>query len=125
MAAPIFPIIKNIISDLGWLNSVHINLPAVKLRATVLQSRRSVKNDWQAAWLLRAVTCIDLTTLSGDDTRSNVARLCAKVTFMYVFSNNQPNHQQLFCVVVVFSDVMPCMILASWDVTPCSRYPVT
>jgi deoxyribose-phosphate aldolase len=64
--------------DLGWLNSVRINLPAVNQRATVLQSRRSVKNEWQAAWLLRAVTCIDLTTLGGDDTRSNVARLCAK-----------------------------------------------
>ena len=122
MAAAVFYIIKNNISDLGWLNSVHINLPAVNLRATVLQSRRSVKNEWQAAWLLRAVTCIDLTTLGGDDTRSNVARLCAKVTFMYVFNHhNQPKHQQPFCVVVVFCDVMPCMIMASWDVTPCSR----
>jgi len=125
IAAAIFYIIKNNISDLGWLNSVHINLPAVNLRATVLQSRRSVKNEWQAAWLLRAITCIDLTTLGGDDTRSNVARLCAKVTFMYVFRcHNQPEHQQFFCVVV-FCDVMPCMIMASWDVTPCSRYPDT
>ncbi|KAL7982226.1 hypothetical protein Chor_009824 [Crotalus horridus] len=31
-----------------------------------------------AAWLLRAVTCIDLTTLSGDDTPSYVCRLCYK-----------------------------------------------
>jgi deoxyribose-phosphate aldolase len=65
--------------DFGWLNSVHINLPAVKLRAALLQSRLSVKKEWQAAWLLRAVTCIDLTTLGGDDTASNIARLCAKV----------------------------------------------
>lgn len=64
--------------DFGLLNSVHINLPAVKLRATLLQSRRSVKKEWQAAWLLRAITCIDLTTLGGDDTASNIARLCAK-----------------------------------------------
>ncbi|XP_069705291.1 deoxyribose-phosphate aldolase [Periplaneta americana] len=64
--------------DLGWLNNVHINLPAVKLRATQLQSRLSVKKEWQAAWLLRAVTCIDLTTLGGDDTTSNVTRLCFK-----------------------------------------------
>jgi deoxyribose-phosphate aldolase len=82
---------------------VHINLPAVNLRATALQSRRSVKKEWQAAWLLRAVTCIDLTTLGGDDTRSNVARLCTKVTFMCMFNRyNQPKHQQLVCIVVVF-----------------------
>jgi len=123
MATANFNIIKNNISDLGWLNSVRINLPAVNQRATVLQSRRSVKNEWQAAWLLRAVTCIDLTTLGGDDTRSNVARLCAKVTFMYVFSHhNQPKHQQLFCVVVVLCDVMPCVIMTYWDVTQCRRY---
>uniref|UniRef100_A0A8D0GW47 deoxyribose-phosphate aldolase n=1 Tax=Sphenodon punctatus TaxID=8508 RepID=A0A8D0GW47_SPHPU len=46
--------------------------------AEQIQARRSVKKDWQAAWLLRAVTCIDLTTLSGDDTPSNVHRLCYK-----------------------------------------------
>ena len=43
-----------------------------------LTGRRTVKKDWQAAWLLRALTCIDLTTLDGGDTSSNVARLCAK-----------------------------------------------
>ncbi|PSN30911.1 Deoxyribose-phosphate aldolase [Blattella germanica] len=64
--------------DIGWLNEVHINLPAIKQRAASLQSRRSVKQEWQAAWLLRAITCIDLTTLSGDDTPCNVFRLCAK-----------------------------------------------
>lgn len=42
---------------------------------------RQLKNDYRAAWLLRAVTCIDLTTLGGDDTPSNVARLCQKVHF--------------------------------------------
>lgn len=74
----------NIFSDLGWLNSIHVNVPAIRLRADVLQSRRSVKREWQAAWLLRAITCIDLTTLGGDDTASNVARLCAKVTITFV-----------------------------------------
>ncbi|PNF40983.1 Deoxyribose-phosphate aldolase, partial [Cryptotermes secundus] len=64
--------------DFGWLNSVHVNLPAIKWHATLLQSRHSVKKEWQAAWLLRAITCIDLTTLGGDDTASNIARLCAK-----------------------------------------------
>jgi len=64
--------------DLAWLETVRINLPAVLRRAASLGTRRTVKQQWQAAWLLRAVTCIDLTTLSGDDTETNVARLCLK-----------------------------------------------
>ena len=55
-----------------------INLPAVKRRAETLGTKRTVKNQWQAAWLCRALTCIDLTTLSGDDTEANVQRLCLK-----------------------------------------------
>ena len=61
-----------------WLERVAINLPAVNRRAATLPTKRTVKKEWQAAWLLRAVTCIDLTTLSGDDTFSNVQRLCFK-----------------------------------------------
>jgi deoxyribose-phosphate aldolase len=64
--------------DLGWVSSVRINRSAVERRAATLPARRSVKKDWQAAWLLRAITCIDLTTLSGDDTPGTVRRLCAK-----------------------------------------------
>ncbi|XP_053318339.1 deoxyribose-phosphate aldolase [Spea bombifrons] len=64
--------------DLGWISKVRVNLPAVLRRAEQIQTRRTVKKDWQAAWLLRAVTCIDLTTLSGDDTPSNIHRLCFK-----------------------------------------------
>lgn len=64
--------------DLEWVSKTRINLPAVKRRADTLKTRRSIKKQWQAAWLLRAVTCIDLTTLSGDDTATNVARLCFK-----------------------------------------------
>lgn len=64
--------------DLGWINSVKVNLPSVMRRASTLGTKRTVKKQWQAAWLLRAVTCIDLTTLSGDDTESNVHRLCLK-----------------------------------------------
>ncbi|XP_030070086.1 deoxyribose-phosphate aldolase [Microcaecilia unicolor] len=64
--------------DLGWISRVQVNQPAVLRRAEQIQTRRTVKKDWQAAWLLRAVTCIDLTTLSGDDTASNVHRLCFK-----------------------------------------------
>lgn len=64
--------------DLEWVSRSRVNLPAVKRRADTLKTRRSIKKQWQAAWLLRAVTCIDLTTLSGDDTATNVARLCFK-----------------------------------------------
>ncbi len=64
--------------DLGWVKAVRVNRSAVERRAATLGKRRSVKKDWQAGWLLRAITCIDLTTLAGDDTPSNVQRLCAK-----------------------------------------------
>jgi len=64
--------------DLDWVAGAHINKSAVERRVETLPKRRSVKKDWQAAWLLRAVTCIDLTTLAGDDTPGRVKRLCAK-----------------------------------------------
>ena len=58
--------------------SIRVNRSAVERRAATIGTRRTVKKQYQAAWLLRAVTCIDLTTLSGDDTERRVARLCAK-----------------------------------------------
>lgn len=61
-----------------WFDRVRINTPAVERRAASLPARRSLKKDHQAAWLLNAVRCIDLTTLAGDDTPDRVARLCAK-----------------------------------------------
>ncbi|XP_060565565.1 deoxyribose-phosphate aldolase-like [Ruditapes philippinarum] len=64
--------------DPAWIQNVHINLPATKRRAEQLGLRRTVKKQWQAAWELRAVSCIDLTTLAGDDTLANVNRLCFK-----------------------------------------------
>lgn len=64
--------------DLDWVEDVRVNRSAVERRATSLPGRRTVKKDWQAAWLLKAVTCIDLTTLAGDDTPGRVRRLCAK-----------------------------------------------
>jgi deoxyribose-phosphate aldolase len=64
--------------DLGYVYDTHVNPSATQRRAATLGKRRSIKKDWQAAWLLRAVTCIDLTTLAGDDTRGNVQRLAAK-----------------------------------------------
>lgn len=64
--------------DLDWVARVQANTSAIERRAKTLPRRRSVKKSFQAAWLLKAVTCIDLTTLSGDDTQGRVARLCAK-----------------------------------------------
>ncbi len=64
--------------NLGWVRAATANSSAIERRAATLPGRRSVKKDWQAAWLCRAVTCIDLTTLSGDDTPGRVRRLCAK-----------------------------------------------
>jgi len=55
-----------------------VNRSAVERRAATIPTRRTVKKEWQAAWLLRAITCMDLTTLQGDDTPGNVLRLCAK-----------------------------------------------
>src|SRR5687768_12025267 len=64
--------------DLEWLEEVRVNRSAVERRAATLRGRRTVKKEWQAAWLLRAVTLMDLTTLSSDDTPGRVRRLCAK-----------------------------------------------
>jgi len=64
--------------ELGWVNEVRVNLSAVERRVATLPGRRTVKKDAQAAWLLKALTCIDLTTLNGDDTAERVRRLCAK-----------------------------------------------
>ena len=64
--------------DLDWVMRAQANTSAIERRCATLPGRRSVKKDHQAAWLLRAITCIDLTTLSGDDTEGRVRRLCAK-----------------------------------------------
>ena len=64
--------------NLDWVREVRVNTSAVERRAQSQVARRTVKKDWQAAWLLRAITCMDLTTLSGDDTEERVRRLCAK-----------------------------------------------
>ena len=64
--------------NLDWIKQVQVNTSASERRAQTLVARRSVKKEWQVAWLLRAISCIDLTTLSGDDTEERVRRLCAK-----------------------------------------------
>jgi deoxyribose-phosphate aldolase len=73
--------------NLDWVESVRVNTSAVERRASTLITRRTVKKDWQVAWLLRAITCMDLTTLSGDDTDERIRRLCAKA--------RQPVQQEL------------------------------
>lgn len=64
--------------NLDWVADVHANTSAIERRTASLVTRRTVKKEWQAAWLLRAIACMDLTTLSGDDTAERVRRLCAK-----------------------------------------------
>jgi deoxyribose-phosphate aldolase len=64
--------------ELEWVRDVRVNRSAVERRAATMGTRRTVKKQWQAAWLLRAVTLLDLTTLAGDDTPGYVRRLCAK-----------------------------------------------
>jgi deoxyribose-phosphate aldolase len=73
--------------NLDWVEDVRVNTSAVERRAQSLVTRRTVKKDYQAAWLLRAISCMDLTTLSGDDTDERVRRLCAKA--------RQPIQQEL------------------------------
>ena len=74
------PLLRNtgIPLNLDWVRDVRVNTSAVERRASAQTARRTVKKEWQAAWLLRAISCMDLTTLSGDDTDERVRRLCAK-----------------------------------------------
>ncbi|MDB5756226.1 MAG: deoC [Massilia sp.] len=64
--------------DLGWVNQIKVNRNAADRRAASLANRRTVKKEYQAAWLVQAIKCIDLTTLGGDDTPGRVERLCMK-----------------------------------------------
>ncbi len=64
--------------DRGRLRELRVNRSAVERRAATIPTRRTVKKQWQAAWLIRAVQCLDLTTLAGDDTPGTVRRLAAK-----------------------------------------------
>ena len=64
--------------DHDWVDAVQVNRSAVERRCSSLMKRRSIKKEWQAAWLLKAIRCMDLTTLSSDDTPARVRRLCSK-----------------------------------------------
>src|SRR5438552_15262115 len=110
--------------DMDWVRRVHINRSAVERRAATLGTRRTVKKEWQAAWLLRAITCIDLTTLAGDDTPGNVLRLCAKA--------RQPVRSELlaslgvndFALHVGSVCVYKNLVLVAVVAVPCSVLPV-
>ncbi|HEV2086006.1 MAG TPA: deoxyribose-phosphate aldolase [Gemmatimonadales bacterium] len=78
LEVPVAPRNTGMPLELDWVEEVLVNRSAVERRAATLRTRRTVKKEWQAAWLLRAVTLMDLTTLSGDDTPGRVRRLCAK-----------------------------------------------
>lgn len=75
---PVHPRNSGMPLELEWVREVRVNRSAVERRAAALGARRTVKKEWQAAWLLRAITLMDLTTLAGDDTPGRVRRLCAK-----------------------------------------------
>jgi deoxyribose-phosphate aldolase len=64
--------------NLDWVEGIQVNTSAVERRASSYAGRRSIKKQHQAAWLLKALSCIDLTTLAGDDTVNRVRRLCNK-----------------------------------------------
>jgi len=94
--------------DLDWLADVRVNRSAVERRAATLPARRSIKQAWQAAWLLRAVQLIDLTTLSGDDTPGRVRRLCAKA--------RQPVRQDILDALGVGSLRLHVAAVCTWSV---------
>src|SRR3954469_25083174 len=79
--------------DADVIDRIRVNRSAAERRIAALPGRRTVKKEWQAAWLLKAVSCIDLTTLSGDDTPGRVRRLCAKA--------RQPVRQDLLAAMGV------------------------
>ena len=94
--------------ELDWLDEVRINKSAVERRAATLPGRRTVKKQWQAAWLLRAISCMDLTSLSGDDTPGTIKRLCTKAKqpvredLLQALGWDSPLHVGAVCVYYPF-----------------------
>ena len=78
---PSHPTNRGVPLNLDWVKEVRVNTTAIERRAASMGGRMTVKKEWQAAWLLRAITCMDLTTLSGDDTDERVKRLCSKAKY--------------------------------------------
>ncbi len=90
--------------DAGWIDDLRVNRSAAERRIATLPGRRSVKKLAQAGWLLKAISCIDLTTLNGDDTASRVRRLCAKAVapvrrdILDALGFDRPLHTGAVCV---------------------------
>lgn len=107
---PGLPFSKDLISN------VHINLSALERRVSSLAGRRTVKKEWQAAWLVKAVTCIDLTTLAGDDTPGRVRRLCAKarqpIRQDLIEALGLSNHGITTAAVCVYHEMIPTAVAA-------------
>ena len=98
--------------DLEWVRSVQANRSALERRSASLPGRRSIKKDWQTAWLLRAVTLIDLTTLSGDDTEQRVKRLVSKarspVRTEFLNALDMPPERLKTAAVCVYHEFVEC-----------------
>ena len=77
--------------DLDVVRSIRVNRSAVERRAATMGTRRTVKKEWQAAWLLRAITLMDLTTLSGDDTRATFAGSARKRAIRFGTTSSTPS----------------------------------
>ena len=90
--------------DASWIDELRVNRSAAERRIATLPGRRTVKKDAQAAWLLKAISCIDLTTLNGDDTAERVRRLCAKAAapvrrdILDALGFDRPLHTGAVCV---------------------------
>ncbi len=112
--------------DTDWIADTRVNRSAVERRTAQIPGRRSVKKRWQAAWYLRAITCIDLTTLSGDDTPGRVRRLCAKAmrpvrpdVLAALGAEELPIHAASVCVYHRFVEVA-AQALADSNVPVCA-----
>ena len=102
--------------DLDWVLSVQANTSAIERRCKTLPGRRSIKKEHQAAWLLKALSCIDLTTLSGDDTEQRVRRLCRKarmpVRSDLLHALDVPSERVHAAAICVYHEMVPAAVAA-------------
>ena len=102
--------------DLDWVSSVQANTSAIERRCKTLPGRRSIKKNHQAAWLLKALSCIDLTTLSGDDTEQRVRRLCRKARMPLrsdlLHALDVPPERVQTAAICVYHEMVPAAVAA-------------
>lgn len=102
--------------DLDWVLSVQANTSAIERRCKTLPGRRSIKKNHQAAWLLKALSCIDLTTLSGDDTEQRVRRLCRKARMPVrrdlLSALDVPSDRVHTAAICVYHEMVPAAVAA-------------